>query len=221
MIDVPSRRMSPLVGSEHAGDAVEQRRLARAVRADDPEDLAAVDVDATRRRGRRRRRTASSTSSRTSTSSCDLVRRERRSPRGSSTSVGTSSVGRPDARPPACSVLLALASTAPMPRSPVASASSAARWRLGSRPWGRKIIMSTRARPNRKNAVLDDVGGLAADDGVQAVEQPLAPGRRRGGTRAGTPTAKAPAMTPGSTRARRGPRRRGSGTTGSAGRCRG
>ena len=44
----------------------------------------------------------------------------------------------------------------------------------GAGPAGRKIIMSTSARPKRKNAVLGDVAGAAAGDVVQEVEQAVA-----------------------------------------------
>ena len=37
---------------------------------------------------------------------------------------------------------------APMPVPPADPASSAARCRLGIRPWGRKIMMTTSAKPN-------------------------------------------------------------------------
>ena len=40
----PSSRISPLVGPVDAGDEVEQRRLAGAVRPDDADDLVLVDL---------------------------------------------------------------------------------------------------------------------------------------------------------------------------------
>ena len=78
----------------------------------------------------------------------------------------------------------------------VASISSAARCRLGSRPWGRKIIIRTRARPNRKNRY--SVMSLAELPVMlfrnRSRLSPPAASRRYSGRK---PTAKAPAMTPG------------------------
>ena len=41
----PLNRMRPDVGPQHAGQAVEEGALARAVRADDGADLAALDLE--------------------------------------------------------------------------------------------------------------------------------------------------------------------------------
>ena len=63
--DAPASRISPRAGVDEAHDRVQRRRLARAVRADQPDDLAARDLDreaahgrdaaVARRRGRRSR----------------------------------------------------------------------------------------------------------------------------------------------------------------------
>ena len=55
----PSSRIAPRVGRRLPAMQVEHRRLAGAVRADQPDDLAARDARATRRRRRRCRRSAS------------------------------------------------------------------------------------------------------------------------------------------------------------------
>ena len=67
----PSRSTRPDCGAEEARDAVEQRRLARAVRPDQAGDRACLDVEASRRRPRARRRTRAR---RSRTSSSALTR---------------------------------------------------------------------------------------------------------------------------------------------------
>ncbi len=85
---------------------------------------------------------------------------------------------------------------APIPPSGGASASSIARWRLGINPWGRKIIITTRASPNSSTrySVM-----LVAWPPRMVLSQrvsvsPAAASRRYSGRNA---TANAPTTTPG------------------------
>ena len=115
----------------HAGHDVEHRRLAGAVGPDQREDLALVDVEVELGDGDHAAE-ADREARRSSTRPPGRPAR-RRSAAGGSRPCRTGSAARP--------VDATSAPSLPMPPWP--SFISARRWRDGSRPWGRKIIMTT------------------------------------------------------------------------------
>ena len=111
----------PFLGLVDPGERVEQRGLARAVRTDDGEDLAAAHLEARRRSARPRRRSAAST----------FVTRKIRS-----VVAGRSRLRLPSG-PRRCGSL----------RRPRRRRTRALRRREGNRPAGRKIIMMINSAP--------------------------------------------------------------------------